>query len=86
MTPKPICPSVSANSVAAHLVQITKAPLDRDFERNIKKEKCNQMRRHGTAVESFYVGEVSSALQKMKSGTALDYDNVHPEFLKNLGE
>ena len=44
------------------------------------------MRRLGTAAEPFYVGEISSALQKTKSGTAPGYDNIHPEFLKNLGE
>ena len=29
--------------------------------------------------------EISAALQKTKSATALGYDNIHMEFLKNLG-
>jgi len=29
--------------------------------------------------------EISAALQKMKPATASGYDNIHVEFLKNLG-
>lgn len=83
--PKPSHPPVRANSVAAHLVQVAKAPHDKDFDRSIKKQKRVQMGRLGGSVVPFSVDEISRALQKMKSGTAPGYDNVHPEFLKNLG-
>jgi len=76
---------VRANSVAAHLVQVAKAPHDKDFERRIKKEKRILMTRLEPVAVPFCFDEVSSALQKMKSGTAPGYDNVHPRVPEEPG-
>ena len=35
--------------------------------------------------DSISTEEVDAALKNMKCGNAPGYDNIHPEFLKNLG-
>ena len=85
--PKSTHPSVSANAVAAHLIHVAKAPHDKKFERQV----CMQGRTflHQMSDKSlphpFTEEEISTALQKTKQTTAPGYDNIHVEFLKNLG-
>ena len=80
-------PSVSANAVAAHLIQVAKGPHDKKFERRVRMQgrtllqQMSGKRLHHPFTEE----EISAALQKTKPATAPGYDNIRVEFLKNLG-
>ena len=82
-------PSVKPNAVASHLVKVGKGPIEHQVKRDITKEWRAYRRRaldEGTAtVTPISPEEVATALKNMKCGKAPGYDNVHPEFLKNLG-
>jgi len=81
--PKSIHPSVSANAVATHLIQVAKAPLERQVRmqgRTLLQQMSDKSPSHPFTEE-----EISAALQKTKPATAPGYDNIHVEFLKNLG-
>jgi len=87
--PKSTHPSVSSNAVSAHLIQITKAPHDKNFECQVCMQGSIQTLLQQTSDKSFphpfTKEEISAALQKTKSVTAPGNDNIHVEFLKNLG-
>jgi len=85
--PKSTHPSVSANAVATHLIQVAKAPHDKKF-------KCQVLMQGRTLLQQMsdkslphplIEVEISAALQKTKPATAPGYDNIYVEFLKNLG-
>ena len=82
-------PLIKPNAVASHLVKVGKAPIEHQVKRDITKEWRAYRRRaldEGTAmVTHISPEEVDAALKNMKCGKAPGYDNVHPEFLKNLG-
>lgn len=85
--PKKNHPPVKANAVAAHLVQVAKAPANKKFERKVRDE-WRQCMRHSpdkSPATAFSTSEIDSALLLVKSGTAPGYDNIHPEFLTHLG-
>jgi len=84
--PKSTHPSVSANAVAAHLIQVAKAPHDKKFERQVRMEGRTLLQQMSdkSFPHSFTEEEISTALQKTKPATAPGY-NIHVEFLKNLG-
>ena len=78
---------VRANAVAAHLIQVAKAPSDKTFERRVRDQR-RQFLRHApdkTSPPPFTTSEIDSALKLVKTGTAPGYDNMHPEFLTHLG-
>ena len=81
-------PPVSANKVASHLIQVTKAPANKTFERKVR-DGWHQARQNSATdpprFQAISPGEVVSALGRMRLGTAPAYDFVHPEFLKQLG-
>ena len=83
--PKLTHPSVSAN--AAHLIQVAKAPHDRKFECQVcmQGRTLLQQMSHKSLPHPFTAEEISAALHKTKPATAPGYDNIHVEFLKNLG-
>ena len=85
--PKSTHPSVSANAVAAHLIQVAKAPHDKKFERQVcmQGRTLLQQMSDKSLPHTFTEEEISAALQKTKPATAPGYDNIHVEFLKNLG-
>ena len=82
-------PSIKPNAVASHLVKVGKAPIEHQVKLEITQEWRAYRRRtldEGTAmVTPISPEEVDAALKNMKCGKAPGYDNVHPEFLKNLG-
>ena len=82
-------PSIKPNAVASHLVKVGKAPIEHQVKLEITQEWRAYRRRtldEGTAmVTPISPEEVDGALKNMKCGKAPGYDNVHPEFLKNLG-
>jgi len=84
--PKSTHPSVSANAVAAHLVQVAKAPHDKKFERQVHMQGRTLLQQMSdkSLPHPFTEEEISAALQKTKPATAPGYDNIHVEFLKNL--
>jgi len=79
-------PSVSTNAIAAHLFRVAKAMHDKKF----KCQVCMQGRTllqqmSGKSLPHPFTEEISTALQKTKPETAPGYDNIHVEYLKNLG-
>ena len=83
-------PSVKPNAVASHLVKVGKAQIEHQVKREITKEWRAYRRRpldEGTATVTPPISpeEIDAALKNMKCGKAPGYDNIHPEFLKNLG-
>ena len=82
-------PSVKPNAVASHLVKVGKAPIENQVKRDITKEWRAYRSRpldEGTAtVTPISPEEVDAALKNMKCGKAPGYDNIHPEFPKNMG-
>jgi len=85
--PKSTHPSVSANAVATHLIQVAKAPHDKNFERQVRMQGRTLLQQMSdkSLPHPFTEEEISAALQKTKPATAPGYDNIHVEFLKNLG-
>jgi len=85
--PKSTHPSVSANAVAAHLIQVAKASHDKKFERQVRMQGITLLHQMSdkSLLHPITEEEILAALQKMKPATAPGYDNVHVEFLKNLG-
>ena len=80
--------SVKPNAVASHLVKVGKAPIVHEVKQEITKE-WHAYRRwsldEGIAtVAHISPEEVDAALKSMKCGKAPGYENIHPEFLKNL--
>jgi len=85
--PKSTHLSVTANAVAAHLIQVAKAPHDKKFKRQIRMQGRTLLQQMSdkSLPHPFTEGDISAALQKTKPATAPAYDNIHVEFLKNLG-
>ena len=75
------------HAVAAHLIQVAKAPHDKKFERQVRMQGTTllQQMSHKSHPHPFTEEEISAAIQKTKPATAPNYDNIHVEFLKNLG-
>ena len=79
--------SHTANAVAAHLVQVAKAPSNNKFERHIRDQR-RQFLHHApdkSSLPAFTTSDIDCALKLVKSGTAPGDDNIHPEFLTHLG-
>ena len=76
---------VSANAVAAHLIQVAKAPHDK-FERQVRMQGRTLLQKMSdkSLPHLFTEEEISAALQKTKPATAPGYDNIYVEFLKSL--
>jgi len=72
--PKSTYPSVSASAVAAHLIQVAKAPHDKNFERQVRMQGRTllQPMPDKSLPHPFTEEEISTALHKTK-------------FPKNLG-
>ena len=74
--------------MASHLVKVGKAPIVHEVKQEITKEWHAYRRRpldEGIATETHISPEeVDAALKSMKCGKAPVYENIHPEFLKNL--
>jgi len=77
--PKPTRPSVSANAVAAHLIQVAKAPHDKKFERQVRMQGRTLLQQMSdkSLPHPFTEEEISTALQKTKPATTPSYDNIH---------
>ena len=75
--PKSTHPSVSANAVAAHLIQVAKAPHDKKFERQVRMQGRTLLQQMSdkSLPHAFTEEEISAALQKTKTVTAPGYDN-----------
>jgi len=84
--PKSTHPSLSANAVAAHLIQVAKAPHDKKFETQVRMQGRTLLQQMSdkSLPHPFTEEEISAALQKTKPATAPSYNNIHVEFLKNL--
>lgn len=85
--PKKNHPPVRANAVAAHLIQVAKAPSDKKFERRVRDQRRQFLRQTSdrSSPPPFTTSDIDSALKMVKNGTAPGYDNIHPEFLTHLG-
>jgi len=85
--PKSTHPSVSANAVATHFIQVAKAPHDKKFECQVRMQGRSLLQQMSdkSLPHPFTEKEILTVLQKMKPATAPGYDNIHVEFLKNLG-
>jgi len=86
-SPKSTHSSVSTNAVAAHLIQVAKAPHNKKFKCQVcmQGRTLLQQMSDKSLLHPFTEEEISTALQKTKPATAPGYDNIHVEFLKNLG-
>jgi len=75
------------NAVATHLIQVAKAPHDKKFECQVHMQGRTLLQQMSdkSLPHLFTEEEISAALQKTKPATAPGYDNIHVEFLKNLG-
>jgi len=84
--PKSTHPSVSANAVAAHLIQVAKAPHNKKLECQVHMQGRTLLQQmpDKSLPHPFTEEDISAALQKTKPVTAPGY-NIHVEFLKNLG-
>jgi len=81
--PKSTHPSVSANAIAAHLIQVH----DKKFKCQVRMQGrtfLQQMSDKGLP-HPFTEEEIAAALRKTKPATTPGYDNIRVEFLKNLG-
>ena len=80
-------PSVSVNAISTHLIQVAKALHDKKFERQVRMEGRTLLQQMSdkSLPHLFTEEEISAALQKTIPATAPGYDNIHVEFLKNLG-
>jgi len=78
--------SVSANAVAAHLIQVAKALHDKKFERQVcmQGRTLLQQMSDKSLLHPFTEEEILGALQKTKPATTPGYDNIHVEFLKKI--
>jgi len=85
--PKSAHPSVSANALAAHLIQVAKAPHNKKFKRRVRMQGRTLLQQMSdkSLPHPFTEEDISAALQKTKPATAPGYDNIYVEFLKNLG-
>ena len=85
----PSSTSVKSNAVDSQLVKVGKAPIEHQVKREITKEWRAYRRRPldegTTTVTPISPEEVDAALKNTKCVKASGYDNIHPEFLKNLG-
>ena len=79
--------SVTPNQVASHLLTIAKATQDKVTRRAVTAELKKQQKapKEGTIPEPFEAAELEKVLQGLKCGKAAGYDNIFPEFMKNLG-
>ena len=79
--PKSTHLSVSANAVAAHLIQVAKALYDKKFERQVRMQGRTLLQQISdkSLPHPFTEEEISAALQKTKPVTAPGYDNIHVE-------
>ena len=73
-------PCVKPNPVAKHLVDLGKAPFNSSRIQITKNEHRSSQKAPKITTE-----ELTNALKTLKNGKAAGYDNVFPEFLKNLG-
>ena len=64
--PKSTHPSVSANAVAAHLIQVAKAPHDKKFERRVRMQGRTLLQQMSdkSLPHPLTEEEISAALQK----------------------
>ena len=84
--PKSTHPSVSANAIAVHLIQVAKALHDNKFERQFRMQGRTLLQQvSDKSLPHPFTEEISAALQKIKPATAPGYDNIYVEFLKYLG-
>jgi len=76
--PKSAHPPVSANVIAARLIQIAKAPCKK-FERPIHTQwrSLLQQATDKSLPNAFTLEEISAAMQKAKPATAPSYDQIH---------
>ena len=76
--PKSTHLSVSANAVAAHLIQVAKAPHDKKFERQVRMQGRTLLQQMSdkSLPHPFTEEEISTALQKTKPATAAACDNI----------
>ena len=75
-------PSISANAVAAQVIQVAKAPHDKKFERQVRMQSRTLLQQmlDKSLPHPFTEDEISAALQKTKPARAPGYDNIHVEF------
>lgn len=86
--PPPNKPTLDPNSIAAHIVNISKAKCEKVFTRSIQNEY--KVLRSTTTPNDQYSSpftafEINVALGAMKVGTAAGMDGIYTEFLKNSG-
>ncbi|KAL1454475.1 hypothetical protein WDU94_010720 [Cyamophila willieti] len=84
-TTNPIHP----NKVAAHIVNTSRSPRDRQHTIDIKRSFRNLKRNSQPNPEfssSFTLADITVALSEIKNNKAPGSDGVHAEFLKNSGD
>jgi len=78
---------VTANQVASRLIEVTKAPLNKDDKKNMKrnvKRLYDSLPTSSLYSESFKMVELETAINNMKLGKAAGVDCLYMEFIKNL--
>jgi len=78
---------VTPNEVATRLIKITKAPLDKNTKKAMKKnvkELFNTLPINSSFSNQFKIDELNDAIKEMKLGKAAGMDGVFMEFIKNL--
>jgi len=89
--PKSTHPSVSANAIAAHLIQVAKAPDDKKFERQVRMQGRTLLQQmsdkslpHPFTKEEIFQLLCRRRNQRQRTASG-DNNIIHVEFLKNLG-
>ena len=81
-------PNIKANVIASHLMQKSKAPLDKATSRKVKLQLAFNIAaapKSSAFSAPFTVTELDEALAATKAGKAAGPDGIFPEFLKGLG-
>jgi len=76
---------VSANAIPSHLVQVGKAPKDKQFERNVRDSwrKFCELKDNNSPL-AFTADELVNALN-VSNLAQLQADNIHREFFETNG-
>ena len=85
--PRTSHPPVKADTVASHLLQVARAPVNKKHKRRVQVE-WRYFLRHApdkSLPTAFTVDEIYQTLQNMKAGIAPGYDPCSPGVLEELG-
>ena len=78
---------VTADQIASRLIQVTKAPLNKESLKSMKqnlKRTIKELPTDSAFSNCFSLEELESAICTMKTGKAAGMDGIYIEFIKNF--